>query len=390
MAENIVILGAGASADAGAPLMGNFFDLAERQLLQGGFDTEEREEIAKVFESFSELYKIYAKATLDSRNLEAFFGAIEMARITESFGVFEKERVEEIYTGLIKMIVRTLDNSIEFNNHPLPIRRAASSLFHPEGSYPGFVADIASKGTESFAIITFNYDVALDFELFARNIEFDYALEKQSPSQALRLLKLHGSSNWAVAEENKGIKIYSISEFMSKRGLTVVETAPHYSYARLPISKHLQDVLPSKKVRSLVIPPTWTKSEYRDSIAMIWKQAAVELSEAKNIYVVGYSLPETDSFFRYLYALGTISPRRIERFWVFNQDQGIGMFRKYQELIGDTVKDRFFYFPYSFLRVANVTKQEVNRAIGYYDDFEARLEKINEQNRPKRVTGPLY
>jgi len=366
--------------------MGNFFDIAERQLLQGAFDTEEREEIAKVFESFSELYKIYAKATLDSRNLEAFFGAIEMARITERFGVFGKKEVEEIYTGLIKMIVRTLDNSIEFNNRLVP-RRAASTPFHPKGSYPAFVEDIVSKGTASFAIITFNYDTALDFELFARDIEFEYALENQSSSQALKLLKLHGSSNWAVTDEGEGIKVYSISEFMSKRGLAVIETHRHHSSARLPISKHLQDILPSKKVRSLVIPPTWTKSEYRDSIARIWKQAAVELSEAKNIYVVGYSLPETDSFFRYLYALGTISPRRIERFWVFNQDQGAGTFRKYQELIGDTVKDRFFYFPYSFSRVANITRQDINQAIGYYDDLETRLEHIHEQNKPKNFTS---
>lgn len=386
MAENIVILGAGASADAGAPLMGNFFDIAERQLLQGRFDTEESEEIAKVFGSFSELYKIYAKATLDSRNLEAFFGAIEMAKITERFGVFEKNEVEGIYTGLIKMIVRTLDNSIVFNTHPAP-GRPASTPFHPQGSYPDFVEDIVSKGAASFAIITFNYDTALDFELFARGIEFDYALEKQSSSQVLKLLKLHGSSNWAVAEEGEGIKVYSISEFMSKRGLADVDVQRHFSYARLPISKHLQDILPSKKVRSLVIPPTWTKSEYRGSIARIWKQAAIELSEAKNIYVVGYSLPETDSFFRYLYALGTISPRRIEKFWVFNQDQGIETFRKYQELIGDTVKDRFFYFPYSFSRVAKITNQRVERAIGYYDDLGTRLAHIYEQNKPKRFTS---
>jgi hypothetical protein len=38
----------------------------------------------------------------------------------------------------------------------------------------------------------------------------------------------------------------------------------------------------------------------------VWRTAAQHLSEAEHIFIIGYSLPETDQFFRYLYGLGTV------------------------------------------------------------------------------------
>ena len=55
----------------------------------------------------------------------------------------------------------------------------------------------------------------------------------------------------------------------------------------------------------MIVPPTWNKTEYHSNLSHVWHEAAVELGSARNIYVFGYSLPETDSFFRYLFALGT-------------------------------------------------------------------------------------
>jgi hypothetical protein len=50
----------------------------------------------------------------------------------------------------------------------------------------------------------------------------------------------------------------------------------------------------------LLIPPSWDKSGYAEIIAPVWKRAVEELKTATRICIVGYSIPETDAFFKYL------------------------------------------------------------------------------------------
>ena len=78
----------------------------------------------------------------------------------------------------------------------------------------------------------------------------------------------------------------------------------------------------------------------------MWRRAAKHLQEARNIVVIGYSLPPSDQFFRYLYGLGTVSPARIQRFWVFDiepSDVPNGVNWRFQELLGAGVERRFRY-----------------------------------------------
>ncbi|MCX6641568.1 MAG: hypothetical protein NTW14_13970 [bacterium] len=93
-----------------------------------------------------------------------------------------------------------------------------------------------------------------------------------------------------------------------------------------------------------IIPPTWNKGQNLNSPVKVWKQAAKELSEAKEIIVIGYSLPESDLFFRYLFALGTDSTTRIERFIVCNPD--IKVKEKFEKIIGRGIESRFEFYPF--------------------------------------------
>jgi hypothetical protein len=70
----------------------------------------------------------------------------------------------------------------------------------------------------------------------------------------------------------------------------------------------------------VIVPPSWNKTEYADSVGHIWQEAARQLSDAENIFVCGYSLPETDVFFKHLFALGSVGRSLIRRFWVINPD----------------------------------------------------------------------
>src|SRR5205085_2387516 len=94
-----------------------------------------------------------------------------------------------------------------------------------------------------------------------------------------------------------------------------------------------------------VVPPTWNKSQYHSVLESVWQAAARELSTAENIIVCGYSLPESDQFFRYLYALGTVGELRLKRLWVFDPNETVG--KRFRGLLGQGAIQRFQYSPYS-------------------------------------------
>jgi hypothetical protein len=107
-----------------------------------------------------------------------------------------------------------------------------------------------------------------------------------------------------------------------------------------------------------LVPPTWHKEDYHRSISRVWSRAASELAEAKNIFVIGYSLPQSDAFFRYLYALGTVSQIPLKRFWVFNPDDSGEVKSRFDDLLGPAAKARFKYFPRIFFEAIYIIEKE--------------------------------
>jgi hypothetical protein len=106
----------------------------------------------------------------------------------------------------------------------------------------------------------------------------------------------------------------------------------------------------------VIVPPTWNKSSYHGALSNVWSTAAQELSEARNIYVFGYSLPESDQFFRYLFALGTFGPSRIRRFWVFDPDASVE--QRYLRFIGKGIRNRFQYYDRCFYNDVRYSERE--------------------------------
>ena len=97
-----------------------------------------------------------------------------------------------------------------------------------------------------------------------------------------------------------------------------------------------------------IIPPIWNKTEYYRDIDKVWQMTAKELSEAENIFICGYSLRESDLFFRYLFGLSTIETIRIRRLWVFDPDQLNIIKDRYESFLGSGVKRNFRFFKEKF------------------------------------------
>jgi hypothetical protein len=364
MSRTVFILGAGASADAGAPLMGDFFDRAERLIPRAG---KYQEAFETVFRGRAELQRVHSKARLDLDNLETVFAAIEMASLQEQLAGLSQRDLLRLPSAIRLMIARTLE---------LTVRWPAQAAIESPGAYGVFAQLIQrfrkEKGPDSVSVITFNYDVAADYALEkaleGERVELDYGLgpreDRQKDVQYLDLLKLHGSLNWNECSSGRrdpsigdcgAVYTWRIREFLKKRPFPRRAVDPVTGRAepetlRLELLEAMSGQAcprcgsPSKP-QPMIVPPTWSKTQYYERIRPVWRRAAQHLHEAENIVIVGYSVTPADESFRYLYALGTIGPTTIRRFWVFDWSGATDTYRsaleaRYRALLGISTEKR--------------------------------------------------
>lgn len=336
--KSVFIFGAGASKQSGAPLMCDFLERAEDLYRTNRIVGPQETALAfyDVFNAMSELRGIYAKAYLDLDNIETLFGAIEMAQIIGKFAGRNKEDIKRLRESIVSLIVHTLESTVKFpvsKNHiqpPLPYNDFVEMISALKRTYGNLTL-------QTFSFITFNYDLALDYALqYYGSVGMNYCLPESANPPSYPYLKLHGSINWGFCQECK--KVIPVLFDEVPVGFLDPETSyVHYRLAsEFSTKKHCGQLIGGPPV---IVPPTWNKTGYHNDLAMVWRKASEELASAENIFVIGYSLPQTDLFFRYLFALGTESVTRIKRFWVFNPDQRIES--NFRDLISRSIESKF-------------------------------------------------
>src|SRR5688500_10494612 len=103
MSKMVIILGAGASHGAGAPLMMNFLDEAESLLARGQVD-DLREEFDLVFEGIHRLQAVHHKSHIDTENLESVFVAFEAAEMLRRLPRLDKKHPHRYSHALRRVI----------------------------------------------------------------------------------------------------------------------------------------------------------------------------------------------------------------------------------------------------------------------------------------------
>jgi NAD-dependent SIR2 family protein deacetylase len=339
--KTVFVFGAGASVESGAPLMANFLDKAEALLMRGGegisFTKEESDAFKDVIQARKDLRLIHDKSNLEIDNIEALFGAIEMGAMIGKLCTRNVDNISQLRSSILTVIVKTLEYSMPY---PVIDRKAYPPPIYQE--FAGNIADLAGKNKDyyDFSFITFNYDLALDYALASNGFLFDYNIAGAPAPNTYSLLKLHGSINWGQCPKCKKntIKPCHISKPAWPEAKRI--------YYNLGTQLSNEYCCEGHKYQPLVIPPTWNKAAYHSNIASVWKKAALELADADNIIIIGYSMPSTDMFFKYLYALGSESEKRIKRLWVVNPDGNTE--RHFRDLIGRGIENRFKYIPKTF------------------------------------------
>ncbi len=344
MAEVVFVLGAGASKECGAPLMGDFLDVADdlRLTSRTGGDAEHFD---RVFKSIAALKSVQAQLTLDTYNLEAVFSAFEMGAMISRLGSIDNpDDIIATRKAMTRVIARTLQETILF-------RRDHDRLLPPE-RYSEFVQLLMSapakvKRPPSFAIITLNYDIALDFALTYHSVPYSYGLtdEKIGPIH-MPLLKLHGSLNWGCCPTPGCDTVipWDLASYLRQVHFTTPFSEEERDF-QFNIADELYKLRHEEHSTSLanepvVVPPTWNKSDNR-LLRNVWRHAARELSEARYLVFVGYSFPETDLYFRYLLGLGLAAGTRIRRIIVANPDGSA--LQRLEEQLSPVMRKRVFF-----------------------------------------------
>lgn len=365
--KNVFILGAGASVEAGAPIMRDFFDKTEDLLFSKQISIEsDRESILSVFELIKKSLSSYANSNIDLNNIETIFGLLEMALIVKELYEYNEEQIIKLRSDLITLIVRTLEQTTRI--------KTDSTGFSTSASYHTLCEIIKSDGFDKNTVISFNYDMAFEaaFSAIGQKGYLDYGFDyiKTNPvvEHPLGYYKLHGSINWFENYDNSSlgvIDITKISRFtvfnnhvenhIKMRGKDVLSISELRSaISENPFFSFLNDCSPTP----FIIPPSWNKSAYHHAVGHIWQKAVKAITEASNIYIIGYSLPQSDLFFKYLFTLGTLQNSRIRSLKVYDPNPNIE--QNYRDMLGKGIQSRFSFHPQTFsAAIADIKKDIV-------------------------------
>ena len=113
MSNVVFILGAGASKQAGAPLMATFLDVAA-DLLRSDQVGNTRPHFERVFAAIGGLQAVHSKAQLDLNNIESIFTALELGRIIQRVPGMTAAAIPAAIASLKEVIVKTLEVTMPF------------------------------------------------------------------------------------------------------------------------------------------------------------------------------------------------------------------------------------------------------------------------------------
>jgi NAD-dependent SIR2 family protein deacetylase len=321
--KNVFILGAGFSSEAGAPLMRNFFPLARdiRDDPASPLTEPERQRFGNVIQYRFGLNKALAKVHFDLDNIEQLFGFMEMdlqlARTADSTLRIDMTyliaRTLEILTSgaLRKQESQILTGTAQETKYPF---RFEGTQY---GFFVGLVAGLWNPAKQENrvsrdAVITFNYDLLLEREMIPLGLGPEYSLDPArsdlpmvfaNPVLRLKLLKMHGSTNWIVCSECKD-RIYV--------------RVPNEAQVASVVGAQPCPACHQTTLRPFIVPPTWNKGIEEGFLRPVWSTALQELLGAGRIFIVGYSFPETDQFFKYLLGLALAHNNDLSEVWIVN------------------------------------------------------------------------
>jgi len=345
--KNVFILGAGASVGAGAPVLNDFLKKA-RELLdnpKSPLESEERAAFKRVFEWRGRIYPVLRFLKIDLENIENLFSLVDMSY---QLGL---EDTEDARNDLIKLVSRALELTVKFSRYDYEGDRVTADRTY--FSFVELLKEWAPKengGKSEFdSIITLNYDIACDQAFHAQQVLFTYGDPwTKANNSGYKLLKLHGSINWGICSHPQ------CDYKKADMGFSYYTPIPGTDYSYMEPTQRIYSIRCEKCGRTLtpfIVPPTWNKVAYSEGLQSVWRSASEELEQAARLIIVGYSLPQTDSFFKYLLALGLSKNESLQEVILIDPARGTE---------GEAMENRYRDFIAPFFDIRNFKSWHVS------------------------------
>jgi hypothetical protein len=303
----VYILGAGASAWLGAPLLKNFLLRAREQRFSPTFPKVLQEYYDTVFEYQADLFQSRRYLGLDFDNLETLFSILDMdchiaASSSDSNQNNSRNHLQKVRKALFVLVVETL--RLSMTDH---------------AGYTALIRNLAAHPASTF--ITLNYDRAIEEALESTpggplgpsyRVSFGALGPLEHPEESVTwrsVLKLHGSVDWTWCP--------NCLKFVVHR-----EYIPAHILESSALKFH-NDACSGSVPEPVLVPPTWQKSSTGSIITHVWKNAIAAMGKATHLFLVGYSMPRTDSFFDQILALSLRRNQNLKRVVVINPSESL-------------------------------------------------------------------
>jgi hypothetical protein len=308
--KNIVyILGAGFSKPLGLPLMNDFWQKS-KDMIQT--DSEKYGYFKTVHDKINQLDSTYKYFDYDSHNLEDVLSVLEVSETIgegSNLDLFKKYIVDVIRYNTPEMIRPVLTGFIEQNWRNL--------LFGDEKWqwYGYFVSSLQG----------------LIFELKEKKD----ALNRNVTSVEVRTNE-NRSVHYDVITLNYDLVLESICTYIrtyyKSQGVNVHfydGVGPADSMLGRPFLVKIHGSVEGGKI----IPMTYNKGLHMADLPPLWKVAYDVLMKAHEIRFIGYSLPQTDAYIKYLLKASIAKANELERIDVICRDSKGEVKKRYDEFI---------------------------------------------------------
>ena len=334
--QNIVyFIGAGFSAPFGIPVMGNFIDKARDLYFT---DTVKFQELKSTLNLINKYSVVKSIMNINLYNIEDLLSLLAMETYT-------KERKDSRSLNKLKNFIEIVINYytpdfehnelINFVNQLANIKiKKITTQWGFNGDHKVYPRVFDGKKFENidFGIISLNYDLLLE--------------------NTLKFIKDNFINKNEIANVNSDVHTHY------KFGKEIdTETIP---YAKLHGSLDTD-----------IIPPTWDKTSNK-IVMKDWILASQLLTNATHLIFLGYSLPQTDNYVKYLLAGSLNKNDRLKRISVITLDNDGSTEERYRNLFGDFRSFNFHNLKldhfFDFIKKYNAIPEDGSFDFDFFDD----------------------
>lgn len=363
MSDNVLILGAGFSVDAGIPLISGFVDrmweLAIRKRINGkALSPGDIEVLIEAMKVRSELNEYHGRAAFDDRNIEDILSIL-------SFNEMIPTRRKSRLSTITKAIGRTIELSCSVTHSGVDGNRGEAITTGPE-VYRSFWRTLLGLDRQIIpTIITFNYDLVLERSLLQLAIGMTYGGHK-APAPAPHIRVQHHLDGYRAQTYAFHNVLYGYDRHQPGTMLKPVDLPTGTDVLELEILKlHGSLNFPSTRSKAakdptldlaravddpFILPPIFNKQSTAQQ-RTVWRVAMERLRTAKNVIIVGYSLPRTDIYMQYFLKAAFGPNIDLNRVIVFDpalyqgEQAGNAMMLRYAECFAPQLQNRIRFRP---------------------------------------------